>query len=240
MKEKLKNIVAKWSLFEILFIICSVIIVTIGFVVGSDRNVYSYIVSIVGVLSVIFLAKGWIVAPIVGIVYSIMYGILAVLSKYYGEAIVQFVVMLPMNILTILAWLKHTDTENESQVVVNKISIKEYLIVFATALFVAVGMYYLLKALDTKELLVSTISLVSGTVAVYLSYRRSRYYAVAFLVADIVRVSLWCISIFSGSAMYLPTVLCFVMFIVSDIYGLVHWRKEENRQSSKVIEKETM
>ena len=69
MKEKLKKILGEWTLFEILFLIFGVAVITFGFIAGSERNVYAYLVSVLGVLSVIFLAKGWIVAPIVGSVF---------------------------------------------------------------------------------------------------------------------------------------------------------------------------
>lgn len=231
MRERLLNFFKNWSVFEIVFIMCSVVIVTIGFVVGEDKNIYSFIVSIVGVLSVIFLAKGWIIAPIVGILYSVLYGILAITMRYYGEMIVYIGIMLPMNIMSIISWLKNRDKENESQVVVNKISTKEYVYLAVATLILAVGLYFVLKALHTSELVISTMSLVAGIIAAYMSYRRSPYYAIAFLFTDLVRIVLWGISLFGGTAMYLPTVLCFVMFVVSDVYGLIHWRMEEKRQS---------
>ena len=231
MKEKLKKILGEWTLFEILFLIFGVAVITLGFIAGSERNVYAYLVSVLGVLSVIFLAKGWIVAPIVGILYSVLYGILAVYSRYYGEAII-LVVMIPMNIMMIVSWLKHGDKEVESQVAVNKVTNAEYMYLLGATIVAGIGIYYLLLALNTAEVFVSTIALLASLVATYLSYRRSRYYAIAYLIADGVRVGLWCISLFAGESMHLPTMLCFVMFIISDVYGLVHWKKEEARQNN--------
>jgi nicotinamide mononucleotide transporter PnuC len=184
-------------------------------------------------LSVIFLAKGWVVAPIVGIVYSVLYAILAAYSRFYGEVIV-LVVLIPINVATIISWLKNKDKSKESQVIVNKISKKEYLYLLLATGVLSVAMYYLLLILNTSEVMVSTIALLATLIATYLSYRRSAYYAVAYLIADGIRVGLWCISLFQGESMHLPTMLCFVMFIVSDIYGLIHWDREKNRQNDNL------
>ena len=235
MKEKVKKILGEWSLFEILFLIFGVTVVSVGFFAGDDGNIFEYIISVIGVLSVIFLAKGWIVAPIVGIIYSILYALLAANSRFYGEVII-LIVIIPMNIITIISWLKNNDKTKESQVMVNKVSNKEYISLFVVTAVLSVAMYYLLLALNTSEVMVSTIALLASLVAAYLSYRRSRYYAIAYLIADSVRVGLWCISLFAGESMHLPTMLCFVMFIVSDVYGLVHWKKESDRQNNKMIE----
>lgn len=234
MKDKFRKVLGEWSLFEILFLIFGVVVVTIGFIAGTDKNVFAYIVSVIGVLSVIFLAKGWVVAPIVGIVYSVLYAILAAYSRFYGEVIV-LVVLIPINVATIISWLKNNDKSKESQVMVNKVSRKEYLYLLISTGVLGVAMYYLLLILNTSEVLVSTIALLATLVATYLSYRRSGYYAVAYLIADGVRVGLWCISLFQGESMHLPTMLCFVMFIVSDVYGLVHWSKESIRQNNNLI-----
>ena len=51
--------------------------------------------------------------------------------------------------------------------------------------------YYILKLLNTNELMISTISLTASLVASYLMLRRSSNYAIAFVINDVILITLW-------------------------------------------------
>ena len=71
--------------------------------------------------------------------------------------------------------------------------------------------------------------------AVYLTYRRSPYFALAYASNDIVLIVLWIFqSIYSKR--YICVVVCFIAFLFNDIYGFVSWKKMKIRQSKKVFE----
>ena len=63
----------------------------------------------------------------------------------------------------------------------------------------------------------------------YMTFRRSPYFALAYAANDIVLIVLW---IFASMAdiSYLSVMICFVLFLVNDIYGYISWRKMEQRQ----------
>ena len=107
---------------------------------------------------------------------------------------------------------------------------KEYLYLGIGTVVATVGFYFLLKALNTSELIVSTLSLVSSAVASYLMLRRCSYYAIGFIVNDVILIILWGLAMINSGLGYLPTVISFVVFLVNDIYGLIHWKIEEKKQ----------
>ena len=90
--------------------------------------------------------------------------------------------------------------------------------------------YFILAYFHTANLLPSTLSVTTSFVAVYLTFRRSPYFALAYAANDIVLIVLWVLaSIYDIK--YISVVVCFGAFLVNDMYGFVSWRNMKIRQS---------
>ena len=100
---------------------------------------------------------------------------------------------------------------------------------------VTVIFYFVLKAFDTKNIIPSTISVTTSFLAVYLTFRRSPFYAVDYAVDyaanDVVLIVLWTLAAVENIS-YISVVVCFVAFLANDIYGFINWRKIEKRQTA--------
>ena len=55
------------------------------------------------------------------------------------------------------------------------------------------------------------------------------YFALAYATNDIVLIVLWILAS-TQDISYLSVMICFVLFLVNDIYGFISWRKMERRQ----------
>lgn len=226
----MKNFFKNWSLFEISFLIFSSLIISICFLLGSDKNLLSLIVSLLGIITVLSGAKGLVISPFINIIYNIIYIILCFSQKFYGEVLIYIFIMTPINIFTIISWLKNRSNENKDIVKVNKIEKKEYIILTIVTTTLTVGFYYLLKSLNTSSLLISTLSLTDTFVASYLMFRRSSNYALVYIVNDIILIILWATTIPNEGIKYLPIIVSFIIFLINDIYGLIMWKKREKNQ----------
>lgn len=141
--------------------------------------------------------------------------------------------MIPISIMSIVSWLKNKSNNNENVVKVNKIHGKEYLYLSVFTIIATIGFYFLLKMLNTNELIISTVSLMTSLLASYLMFRRSSYYAVCFMLNDIILIILWSLVVINNSIAYLPTVITFIVFLINDTYGFIHWKMEEKKQNKK-------
>ena len=229
MKEFFKS----WNLFEKLFLIISLLIVIGCYFLGGDKSILSLVTSILGVITVIFGAKGLVWAPVINIIYNIVYILLSYSQGFYGEVIIYIFLMTPLNIAMIVSWFKNKSKKDENIVTVNKLSKKEYVLLFIFTLFISVGFYLLLKVLNTNALLISTISLIDSFIASYLLFRRCSNYALSYIVNDVILIVLWSFAIKNNGVAYLPIVLSFIVFLVNDIYGLISWKKREKEQNKK-------
>ena len=94
---------------------------------------------------------------------------------------------------------------------------------------VTAAFYWVLRYFHTANLLPSTVSVTTSFLAVYLTFRRSPWFALAYAANDVVLIVLWTLA--SGyDIRYLSVVVCFAAFLANDIYGFVSWRRMERTQ----------
>ena len=136
----------------------------------------------------------------------------------------------PMAIVALIAWLRNPYKGNKSEVEVNRLSVKEWCLFAVLSVAVTVAFYFILQALNTANLIVSTISVLTSFVASYLTARRSRFYALGYAANDVVLVVMWVLQTIAQIT-YFPMVVCFAAFLVLDTYGFVNWTMMSRKQS---------
>ena len=224
-----KKLFENWNLFEYILLGISWTAIIVSFFLETEKNYLSFFTSLLGVYSVILIAKGLLLAPITDIAYNVLYAILAFTQRYYGESIIYVFLMIPISSIAIYQWLHHKDENNKSYVRVNKIFLKEFVILIVLTILLSFLFFFLLRALNTNNLVISTISLSTSVLASYFFLRRSSFYALFFILNDIILIGMWSMILFSVGIEYLPTVISLVAFFVNDIYGFVIWKKKEKK-----------
>ena len=198
---------------------------------------YVIISSLLGIFCVFTQAKGKVATQFIGIAYFAFYVFISYEQAFYGEAIL-WSIMIPMYIYGAIHWLAHRDKKDQVVIVRSNLSWQEWLISMTCIAGVSVGVYFLLKALNTAELVVSTLSFVSVLPGMYLLIRRCKWNQVAFLINDTILPVLWTILIVNGNLAFIPMVIGHVLQIVYDVYGLIEWIKLEKKQAIKESFKE--
>lgn len=220
----------RFSKFEIGLWVSSVVLIVASFVVFDRSNYFNLIASLIGATSLIFCAKGNPFGQILMIIFCAMYGIISYTFRYYGELITYVFMTGPMAVLSLISWLKHPYKGNKSQVEVNRISKKDAILTFIYALIVTAVFYFILKYFNTENLFFSTVSITTSFIAVFLTYKRSPYFALAYMLNDIVLIILWTLATLKDPS-YISVIICFIVFLVNDIYGFISWRKMQAKQT---------
>lgn len=78
----------------------------------------------------------------------------------------------------------------------------------------------------------SIVSVTTSFLAVYLTFRRSAFFALAYAANDVVLIVLWVLAA-RTEPRYLSMVACFAAFLVNDLYGFWSWRKMHARQKQR-------
>ena len=140
--------------------------------------------------------------------------------------------LIPLALGVAIPWLISIRRENRSRSAVASLVI-HVLIVLLAVLSVAVTalFYFILRALGTASLIMSTLSVTTSFAAVYLTARRSKYYALAYALNDAVLIVLWLLATAKDPS-YVSVIICFIAFIINDVYGFINWLRMEKRQAA--------
>lgn len=232
----LKKILNYFTEGEIALWLCSVTAITASFLIFDRTGWLKLAASLIGITALIFNAKGNPAGQILIIVFSVLYGIISYSFSYYGEMITYMGMSAPMAVLAFISWVRNPYNGNRSEVKVNRIRGVEIVFMLILTALVTVAFYFILDKFGTANLVPSTISVTTSFIAVYLTFRRSEFYALAYAANDLILIVLWVMAAVSDIS-YLSVIICFAMFLINDLYGFISWRKMRKRQSDNDAKK---
>lgn len=210
----------------------SVLAIAVSFFCFDRENYLTLAASLIGVTSLIFCAKGNPFGQLLMVVFSLLYGVISFTFSYYGEMLTYLGMTGPMAVFALVSWLRNPYDGSRAQVKVNRLGAGEIVGMFIAAAVVTGGFYGILKAFHTANLMPSTLSVTTSFLAVYLTFRRSAYYAVGYAANDLVLIYLWILAAKSDSS-YISVVICFLVFLINDIYGFLSWSAMARRQRAR-------
>ena len=220
-----------WNKLEKILLFGSIIVVTVAAIIFKS-DMLTTICSIVGIITALLLAKGKNLGQVFGILITVLYSLVSFNNKFYGEVIIYIFLMLPMYVIGIISWVRHTNKATNT-VDVNKINSKEWSLVSAISIIVFIGIYFILRSFDTNELIISTISVVASLFAIYLQIRRSRFSFYFYIFNDLILIVLWGIPVFLGNLLILPMVFNPIINLINDSYGVYNWKRLEEKQKER-------
>ena len=160
-----------------------------------------------------------------------MYGIISFRFRYYGEMITYLGMTAPMAVFALVSWLRNPFQGNKAEVAVNRLHRQEVCLMLLLTAGVTLLFYCILNCFHTANIVPSTLSVTTSFIAVYLTFRRSPCFALAYAANDVVLIVLWTLAAMEHIS-YICVIICFVVFLVNDLYGFISWRKMEKRQSA--------
>ena len=226
----MKKLGSYFSRFEIALWVLSVTLIILSFLSFDMGNYLTLIASLIGVTSLIYNAKGNPFGQVLMVIFSLLYGVISYSFNYYGEMITYLGMTMPMSVFALISWLRNPYKGNLAEVKVNSIGKTEQIVMWIVTVGVSVVFYFILEHFETANIIPSTISVTTSFIAVYLTARRSPYFALAYATNDIVLILLWVLASLNDIR-YASVVVCFIAFLINDIYGFISWQRMKKRQS---------
>lgn len=93
--------------FERMLWMSSMVVVALSYLLSPQGDVLSLAASLVGVTSLIFIAKGYVIGQVLVVVFAILYGIASYHQRFYGEVITYLGMTGPIAVAAIVSWLRH-------------------------------------------------------------------------------------------------------------------------------------
>lgn len=207
----------------------SVALILLSFLCFDRENLLILAASLIGVTSLIFNAKGDPLGQLLMVIFSCLYGAISWQWAYYGEMLTYLGMTAPMAVVALISWLRHPYQGNHAQVQVNRLKAPELALLVVLTALVTWIFYYILAFFHTANLPLSTVSVTTSFLAVYLTFRRSSWYALGYAANDVVLIALWTLAAMEQLRFW-SVVVCFGMFFINDLYGFFSWRRMEKAQ----------
>ena len=204
-------------------------LILVSFFLFDRVNFMTLAASLIGTTSLIFNAKGNPVGQALMVVFSLLYGVISYTFSYFGEMITYLGMTGPMALFALISWLRNPYNGNHAEVAVNRLENKELVLMYMLTALVTFAFYFILDYFNTANMIPSTLSVTTSFIAVYLTFRRSPYFALAYAANDVVLIILWILAA-AEDISYVSVIICFVMFLVNDLYGFISWKRMEKRQ----------
>lgn len=230
--RKILSAVRYFSVAERVLWCASVALIVLSFCLFDRQSYATLAASLIGVTSLIFNAKGNPAGQALMLVFSALYGAISYSCAYYGEMITYLGMTAPMALFSLVSWLQHPYRGRRAEVEVNTLRPAEYVLMLVLTAGVTGGFYFVLRALGNANLIPGTVSVATSFLAVYLTFRRSPLFALAYAANDVVLILLWSLAAAEDRA-YLSVTVCFVAFLVNDLYGFHSWRRMKKGQSER-------
>ncbi len=223
------KIINYFSKAEIILWCSSVTLITASFIIFDRTSYLTLMASLIGVTSLIFNAKGNPFGQILMVIFSVIYGVISYSFAYYGEMITYLGMTMPMAVFAFVSWIRNPYKSNKAEVKVNRIKYKEIVFMIFLTVVVTVAFYFILKHFNTSNLFFSTLSVTTSFIAVYLTFRRTSWFAIGYAANDVILLVLWGLASIENIS-YLSVFVCFLTFLANDIYGFINWLKIEKKQ----------
>lgn len=231
MKKNL--IVPELSVAEKILWAASAVCVTVLFCLVPQKNPLTLIATLVGITSLLFTAKGHVSGQFIQLVFCILYALVSLGFKYYGEAITYMGMTFPSDLFAAIVWLKNPSKKGKTEVRMSHLTPKKSAVAILASTAASFIFYFILKKLNTANLEISTVSVFTSMMASVLTIMRVPYYALAYAANDIVLIIMWIMASLENPV-YVPMIFNFAVFLVNDLYGFFSWKKlrrlqEENQ-----------
>lgn len=228
-----KKLITYFTITEICLWFFSIAFIITSFCIFDRENYLTLFASIVGITALIFCAKGNPIGQVLMVFFSIVYGVISYSFRYYGEMLTYLGMTLPMATFALISWLKNPFKGKRSEVTVNTLNKKDFIVISISAILVTTAFYFILSAFNTANIVFSTISITTSFIAVFLTFMRSPYFALVYALNDVVLIVLWTLASLVDIK-YISVVVCFIAFLVNDLYGFINWQRMKNRQNSSL------
>lgn len=228
--KKFKRFLVQFTPFELILWLSSIALILLSFFLCKNTQYLYLAASLVGACALIFVAKGNVWGQILTVAFSVLYGIISYSFRYYGEMITYLGMTAPIALITVFVWLKHPSKQTQ-EVQIRKTDCKEIIVTLLLGDVVSLIFFFILKALNTANLGVSVLSVFTSFTAVWLTLRRSAFYAIGYALNDIVLIVMWALAA-AERFDYLAMVVCFIVFLVNDAYGFFNWLHRYKKQNT--------
>lgn len=211
-----------WNLFEIIWLFIFSAVAVVLSIIGKD-NLFGFSVFLTGVLCVVLAAKGNIWTYLFGMYNSAAYAWLSFQNGLNGEAMLNALFFMPMNVVGWLTWRRKMDNKT---VIMRKMTWKMFGLTVLLCLAGTVLYGYWLSTLNGQNTAyIDAFTNCASITATVLMTVRFREQWLFYFGINAFSIVMWTYRLANGSDNAATMVVMWSAYLVNSIYGFYIWNK---------------
>ena len=160
-----------------------------------------------------------------GTINAVLYGYVAYTALYYGDAMLNWVFYLPIQVVGAYYWTKDMNgIEVESKKVTSSALVSLTLLTILTCVVYS----QLLSFLGGSLSMIDAVTTVLSLLATYLMIKGYREQWLCWITVNLLSIYMWTINFIETDTGY-AVLIMWVMFLLNSIYGAYNWFKVTNK-----------
>lgn len=225
----MKNLLRKWEKSEIAWLVVSLFVVMASSIYDK-ASLLEVSTSIIGVVYVILIAKGYNISNLVGIIYVSIYGLVAWNTKFYGDMLMN-IILIQLYVVSFIQWKKHT---KDGLVEARNLTIPQTLFMGFTMIIFIFLLNTILVAMGGNYTLADSSNSILTITALILTIGRFSQQWICWLTNNIISTIMWIMAVQSNNInASFSIAMLKIIILANSVWGLYHWTKKENRKYDK-------
>lgn len=209
------------KLGKIWILLATTLIIVLSVIMKS--SIIQIVAAVFGTIYVFSVALESRVGQLVGVVHSLLYGIIMYSNGVYGTAIYDLIYCAPMQLYTFFAWGKKK--QGKDKVVVSRYT-KAQRALIVLVLILTILIYCIIATkLNIQFALIDGISIILGVVGLYMTSKKKIEQWFCYIISNISMICLWTVKSIEDTS-NIPMVVMWLIYIASNLYGLYRWNKK--------------
>lgn len=230
-KEFFKGELSGWKSWEVIWLVLGSFLVTfVSFYLGDDLT--GICAALTGILCVICTGKGKLSAYIFGTVNVVLYAIIALNAKYYGEVMLNLLYFLPLQFYGFYVWYKNINPET-NEVYKFRLSNKNRILLLAIVALMTIIYGYILSILNGSLPYVDALSTVISVVAMIISIKMYMEQWILWIIIDVVTVLMWIFALLNGTGS-IAVLIMWSVYLINAFIMYFKWKNESERRYNEI------
>jgi nicotinamide mononucleotide transporter len=212
--------------FDITIIVITVLSAIAYTIITKKFEVIGTIALLMGVTGTVLSAKRSIWNFLFSAVNVSLYAYISFEASNYGQAALNALYYLPMQVIGYVAWSRRAESSDKSKVKTRSMTAGQIILTVALTLVAGVGIYFALRHFTDagqplKDSFVTTVFIV-GQILMTLAFWEQWFF---WLAGNVLNVVLWAVVMADGNVVGGLMVIKYAMYTINSINGIIIWRR---------------
>ncbi|MED7819747.1 MULTISPECIES: nicotinamide riboside transporter PnuC [unclassified Francisella] len=226
---ELGKIFSDYNAFEILWLICSVVVLGLISILTTDKYlVLTTIATVTGMLNLFLIAKGKILNYFFAFINNLTYAYVCYQQGIFGQFLLFTFFFFPMQFYGLYNWTKPQNIGENNDIVTRSLNNKQRLYLFIGIVIAAI-LYgvFILKGIFNQQvgLFADSLTGVVSVVAIILMVKAYLEQWALWIVINTLSTIIWIQQYISGSSDSIAFLAMWLIYLFNAVYGYVNWKK---------------